>query len=64
MHHTGPSETRDTATSLSCQLAVLIASGRWMAPSDHSRQPKENGCLQNIKQSTTHVRNSHFKAQG
>lgn len=48
----------DAATSLSCQLTMLIASGRWMAPSDHLRQPRENGCLQNVKQSVRHAKSS------
>lgn len=58
MHHARPSEMRDAATSLSCQLTTLIASGRWMAPSDHLHQPRENGCLQNVKQSVRHAKSS------
>lgn len=58
MHRAGPSEMGDAATSLSCQLTMLIASGRWMAPSDHLRQPRQNGCLQNVKQSIRHAKSS------
>lgn len=67
MHHTAPAELRDAATSPSCQLMVLIVSGRRTTPSDHLHQPTENGCLQNVKQNIRHVknlRNSHFRAQG
>lgn len=60
MHHTGLSELRDAATSPSCQLMVLIVWGRWTTSSDHLPQPRENGCLQNIKQSIRHVKISEI----
>lgn len=56
MHHTAPAELRDAATSPSCQLMVLIVSGRRTTPSDHLHQPRENGCLQNVKQNIRHVK--------
>lgn len=67
MHHARPRETRDSATSLSCQPAVLIASGKMdgsfqsFTSSQRKWSPAE---CQAEHQACENLRNSHFKARG